>query len=154
MYLDGQNMFDSNRALSGMAFGATYPSTNGIDLNSQTTDQLGNTGSIVKDPHRGLIGELFAQITATATSGGAPTIVLNVIQSAASDLSSPTILASTSAIALATLVAGYRFRIELPQGVTQRYLGVSYTIATANYTGGTISTGFVMHEQSAPNSFA
>jgi hypothetical protein len=42
-------------------------------------------------------------------------------------------------IALATLVAGYRARLAISEGITARYLGVQYVIATATMTAGTCS---------------
>jgi hypothetical protein len=65
------------------------------------------------------------------------------------NLSSPTVLSETPAIALATLAAGYQFRLKtIPMGVTKRYLGMQYVVAGATTTAGAITSGIVATRQS------
>lgn len=92
----------------------------------------------------GLGEELFfvATVDTTATSGGAATLVLNLITDDNSAMASPAIVYSTAAIPVATLVAGYRIcAVALPiEGVAyERYLGISQTTGTAAFTAGKIN---------------
>ena len=74
--------------------------------------------------------------------------------SAAALTTSRTVHASTGAIAVATLVAGYTIIIPVPWGVTyERYLGVWETVATANVTAGKINS-FLVTDPSAWNAYA
>lgn len=71
-------------------------------------------------------------------------LTVSLISSAAANLSSPTTLQSTAAIAAATLVAGYQFRLmAFPVGTTQRYLGLTYTVGGSSATAGKITAGIV-----------
>lgn len=110
---------------------ASAVSTNTIDL------------GVARDIGQGTM--LFAVITVdeTATSAGATTVDFQVITSAAAALSSPTIVTEIPAIPKADLTAGRKpivIQIAsaalLAQPVGQRYLGVQYTVNTANLTAG------------------
>lgn len=164
MILDKETLFSDAQSLAQTA--ATYLSTNAVDLlNGNTypataprisfpsTDTLGNT--LVSDIARARMVEVFIQITQTVTSGGAATITFNLIQSANANLSSATVLDTTGALALATMVAGYRPRITLVPGqVTQQYLGIQFVVATATTTAGAFTAGLMMgHAATAPGSF-
>lgn len=97
------------------------------------------------------------KVDTTFTAAGAATMTMNIITSASADLSTPTILASTAAIAVATLVAGYRTAIEIPpqiKSLGQRYIGVSYTIATGPMTAGAISARIVKDIQDGQKFYA
>lgn len=102
----------------------TVVSTNTVDL-SQARD----------------IGEGFevcgrAQV-ATAVAGGT-SVEVQVITSAAANLSSPTVLGTSGAIPVASLVAGKRLVIDInPQiaSLAQRYIGVQYVLV------GTVTAG-------------
>lgn len=146
MMIDRQNLLSDAQNLAQAA--GTYLSTNTIDLGVAGTDALGNT--VINDVGRGHKGELLAQVTETFTSGGAGTLAVNVVQSANADLSSATVLHGTPALALATLRAGYQFRIALPAGITQRYIGLQYVIATATMTAGKVTAGLVEAKQTNP----
>ena len=49
--------------------------------------------------------------------------------------------------ALATLIAGYQFRLAVPPGVSKRYLGLRYTVGTAETTAGKVTAGLVIDKQ-------
>lgn len=147
MYLDKQTLLSDDQDLSQAA--GTYVSTNTIDLGTAgTIPHLG--GTPLMDIGRGNEPDLLCQITETFTSGGAATLTVQLIQSANADLSSPTILQTTPALALATLVAGYQFRLRIPPGISARYLGVQYVIGTATTTAGTVTAGIVLDKQTNP----
>ena len=75
------------------------------------------------------------------TSGGSAT--LQVTWETSSDNSSFTILAQTPAVAVASLIAGYKFLQGPMIGVTSRYNRVGFIIGTAAMTAGALTVGFV-----------
>lgn len=147
MLLDLQNILSDDQDLAQAA--GTYVSTHTIDLGVAGTTPAGfqARGSAPHDIGAGAVPELLMQVTQTFTSGGAGTLRFDLIMSANADLSSPTILASTQAIALATLVAGYLARLAIPAGITARYLGAQYVVATATMTAGKCTTGLLLNRQ-------
>lgn len=114
-YVDAQALLDDAHAYS-----ATAVSTNTYDTQSATND-VG-----VGEP---LVCEINVDVAAAGTT---PTFTFDVISSAAANLGTPTVLASVTPAA-ATLVAGYKFYIEIPSKA-QRYLGLRLTL------GGTTPT--------------
>lgn len=92
--------------------------------------------------------KVFCQMTAAFTSDGSAT--LRVYLQSDSDSGFATNLIShvdTGAVAKATLVAGYRpIDVYLPLNA-QRYVRFYYTVGTATATGGTISAGLLMDQQ-------
>lgn len=92
---------------------------------------------------------LTIQVDEAVTSGGAATVDFKYVESDNADLSSSTTLASTGAIGKATLVAGYQaMKIKIPAN-TKRYVGVIYTVATADLTAGKFSAFLSKDLQSA-----
>ena len=146
MILDKQNLWSDAQSIAAAA--GTVVSTNAIDLGAAQTDTLGNT--LPRDPGRGGQVEMIATLTETVTSGGAATVQAQLVSSANADLSSPTVLQSTAALALATLKAGYQFRLALPAGINQRYIGMQYVIGTATTTAGKVTAGIVAAKQTTP----
>lgn len=166
MLLDVQNLFLDNTAMTSWIVGNNV-SVNAIDLwGSQQSagvpaaipgpvgNATANNNLVPKDFGRGNYNgvDFFAQINTTATSGGAATLQLQIIMADAADLTTgQVILAETQVLALATLVAGYRFRLSLPPGgVTKRYLGVRAVVGTAVFTAGNITAGILWDQQTFP----
>lgn len=147
MILDLQTILSDDQNLAQAA--GTYLSTNAIDLGAAGTVPAGfqARGTPPHDIGRGAMVELEVQVTETFTSGGAGTLQAKIITDDDAALGSPTILQSSEAIALATLVAGYKFRLALPVGIAERYLGVQYVIATAAMTAGKVTAGLVADRQ-------
>lgn len=87
-----------------------------------------------------------AQVRTAFTAGGAGTLVVELIQSAAADLSAPDVLASANGgapIALAGLTAGaILLDTPLPR-TSKRYLGWRFTVATGPMTAGAIDAFLV-----------
>lgn len=81
-----------------------------------------------------------AEVDTTLVGVGA-TVQLQLASDSTADLAtSKTVHFDTGAIALATLVAGYRIcAVKLPAGSYERYLGLWITIAVANVTAGKIN---------------
>lgn len=90
----------------------------------------------------------------TAFAGGTST-EFQVISSASADLSSPTVLGSSGAIATAGLTAGKRLAVRVNptiNGNGQRYFGARYVVVGTN-TGGTV-TADVVHGVQDQKSYA
>jgi Bbp16-like protein len=96
--------------------------------------------------------ELFVVITVdqTVAAAGAATVQFQVITSASPNLSTPTVLMQTDAIAKTDLPAGRRpIVIELPrsnalaQPLGQRYLGLNFNVGTGPLTAGQFTVNVV-----------
>lgn len=83
---------------------------------------------------------LVGQVDTTFVGTGA-TVQFQLASDSTADLAtSKTVHYDTGAIALATLVAGYRIcAIKLPSGSYERYLGLWETVAAANVTAGKVN---------------
>lgn len=148
MIIDKQLLLSDGQDLSQTA--GTYVSTNTIDLATAGTVPAAfqAVGSFPADLGRSMRHlELVVQVDETFTSGGAATLQVQVITDNDAALGSPTVIQSSDTIALATLVAGYRFRVAVPPGLAERYLGVQYVIGTATTTAGTCSAFLLMDGQ-------
>lgn len=119
---------------SAQAVTATAVSTNTIDLGTARDIGSGN--------------DLYAIVTVdtTATAAGAATVNFQVISSASANLSTPTIIVQTDALAKTELTAGRRpINICIPNSavlalpIGQRYLGLQYTVGTGPLTAGAFS---------------
>lgn len=123
---------------SAQAITATAVSTNTYDL------------GVARDVGPGEDLYFNTTIDTTFTAGGAGTLQIQVISSAAANLSSPTVLIETPALALAQLTAGRApITIRMPrsllttQPIGQRYIGLQYTVATGPMTAGALTTNMV-----------
>ncbi len=123
---------------SAQAITATAVSTNTYDL------------GVARDTGPG--GDLWFNTTidTTFTAGGAGTLQIQVVSSAAANLGSPTVLIETAPLALAQLTAGRSpITIRLPrsilttQPIGQRYIGLQYTVATGPMTAGALTTNLI-----------
>jgi hypothetical protein len=114
MFMDALGLVSDAQALT-----ATAVSTNTIDLGSQSVTPDIGTGEEVG----------FGVSIDVALAGTTPTLTLEVIQSASAALSSPTVLAS-QLLAAAQVTIGKLNFIAIPMGaITQRYIGLRYTLA-------------------------
>ena len=143
MILDKQNLFSDKQSLT-----ATSPilSTNTIDLGATGVSPI--LGQLpARDVGQGEPLDLLVQVV-TAAAGGT-SVVAAVIQADDAALSSNVeVLAQSGVIALASLVAGYQFKVPfIPNGVTKRYLGVRYT-TVGTFTAGQVTSGIVADRQS------
>jgi Bbp16 len=115
MIVDALLLLSDAQAVSATGF-----STNTIDLSLPT---------VARDIAVGESMEVNFQVDVAAdTASGDETYTFQFVQSANANLSSPDVLAQT-AIARATLVAGFTFTLPLPENViNKRYIGVQYTL--------------------------
>ena len=89
--------------------------------------------------------ELVVQVATTVTASGAATVTFSLDDSA--DNSTFTSQVLTAAIGKASLVAGYEvLRIRLPAGL-QRYIQVTYTVATGPLTAGAFNAYLALDRQ-------
>lgn len=160
MILDNDLVFSTAQDI-GQVVG-DYASTNVYDnsvyssatgARSATAAALGGYGNINIDLLRGGLGgcEILITIIEAVTSGGAATIEFLLVQDDNTSLTSPAILASTGAIAYASLTAGAQVRLPIPtKGLTERYMGLVYRIAGATTTAGTVTAVVVASHESQP----
>ena len=121
-------------------------SSNIIDLGATGT-VIGGSSALDRDIGKGTPLEILIQWTVAAVSGGASTVTVDLETADNSSFSSATVLATTGAIAKATLVAGYQMKIHyMPRGA-ERYIRLNYTVGTADLTAGNVTAGFVAGEQ-------
>src|SRR3982750_1412124 len=124
MLLDAQLLFSDLQAVT-----ATANSTNIIDTLAARDIAAGEDLFVV------------SYVTTTVTSSGSSTLVITLETDDNSSFSSATTLYTTSSIAKATLVAGYRaLAFKLPR-YTERYLRLVYTGGTADFTPGKFLSG-------------
>lgn len=139
MILDFQNLLSNDQAPTT----GTTVSTNTIDLGAARAVPAGFQARTppAGDAGRSSSIEILVQVTTTFTGG--TSLKAEIITSAAAALTSPTVIQSSDAVALATLVAGYKFRLSVPFGLTARYLGVQYVIV-GTMTAGKIVAGLLL----------
>lgn len=119
---------------AAQAVTATAVSTNTIDL------------TVARDLGPGRSLWLVWQVDTTFTAAGAATLTLQAITSASANLSSPTVVSQTDAIAKTELTAGRKLiaqRIDpavvAAQANGQRFLGAQYTVGTGPMTAGAVT---------------
>lgn len=129
MITDAQTKFSDAQAVTT----GTQVSTNAYDM------------GVARDIGRGRQLRVYATV-GTAFTGGT-NLQVNVIQSANSDLSSPTVIYTGTAIAEASLTAG-KTLLDVPLPPTSaRYLGLQF-VTSGTHTAGTVNGGIVMETDS------
>lgn len=138
MILSAQNLFSDAQAIT-----ATAISTNIIDLKAAGTP-FGAKTALNRDVGKGTKVPLLVQVLTDFNTLTTLTITIET----GSTTSLGTVVASFS-IALADLVAGKQIPYDvLPRELTERYLGVRYTVGGSNPSAGTITAGITMGVQS------
>lgn len=133
---DESGLFSVNQAIT-----ATAVSTNSVDFGAMGTPPT-NVGALVYDLGNSEI-EISVQVTETFATLTSLKVAVEMDDN--SSFSSPTVIGSSEAVAAAALVAGYRFRIPvvIPEGATERYIQLRYTVAGSNATAGKVFAGIV-----------
>lgn len=132
MRLDAENTFSSLQAITST--GATA-SSNVIDLGAGGK-RKGGAGGL--EPL-----EVFVAVRTAFTSGGSATMSVTLQSDDDEAFGSPTAVAVTDAIPVASLVAGYEFeRLSLAK-VTERYVRLVFTVGTAAMTAGNVNATLI-----------
>jgi hypothetical protein len=139
MIFDAQNLFSDAQSLANAT--ATLASTNVIDRGPQGTPQHA-TARFKADLGKGVKIPLRAQIVTTVTGG--TSIALAVQVSVDEAFTSPITVVQTPAIAVASLVAGYVFPIDLiPLKTNERFVRLVY-IKVGTQTAGAVTAGITL----------
>lgn len=137
MILSKELMFSDDQDLAQTA--AAYASTNHVDMGAPGTPH-GAAAAINRDIAKGEPVPIDIMITETFASGGAATLTIELQTDDDPAFGSATTIWSSGALALAALVQGYRIPpLYLPEGITERYMRVLYTIGTATTTAGKVT---------------
>jgi len=142
MILSAQQLFSDDQAITLVA---NTLSTNVIDLGAPGTP-YGAAAAINQDIGKGNKIPILVQVTADfATGAGATALTVHIETGATAALN--TIIASQT-ILIADLVAGKQINFDvLPNGIVERYLGVSYEAVTGAFNAGTVTAGITMGNQ-------
>lgn len=133
MHLDAQNLFSDAQAVT-----ATAISTNFLNLGDTYQPAL-SPAKLVRDIGGGNDIPLLAQVVSTFT--GLTSIEVQVQTDDNSAFSTPKMVASSGAIELARLKAGFKFPIPvIPMGADERYIRLRYVVVGTG-TAGTITAG-------------
>lgn len=149
MMLDKQTLFSDGQSLA-INNGSSALSTNSLDLGVSGTPGIG--GTLFSDVGVSDV-DVLVQISEVAAGAGSSLTVALVsgtgVDGNGQINANETVLSQTAAIAMATLKAGYQFRLggTLPRGNTARYLALKYSVSGANMTGGKITSGIVLDKQ-------
>lgn len=137
MIFSAQQLFSDDQAIT-----ATAVSTNVIDTGVRGTP-YDAAAALNGDIAKGNPIPFLAQVTEAFDNLTSLTIAIET----GATTSLGTVIASVT-VALADLVAGYQVPFQvLPEQVTERYLGVRYTVTGTAPTAGQITSGIVMGRQ-------
>lgn len=132
-----QSTFSENQAVT-----ATAISTNVMDLGTLGIVPY-ESAAIAMNLGAGNEIPLLMQVTETFATLTSLTVSLET--SAAAGLTSATVLYSSGAIPVASLLAGFRLPIRwMPDATLLRYIGLRYTVGGSNATAGKITAAFTM----------
>ena len=132
--VDSQNTLSDDQTLIQTVAAGAVASTNVIDL------------SVDRDIGKGEPVPFLAQIT-TACVGATGTLTLILETDDNEAFASAEALWTSEAIPVANLVAGYKFPLNFLPRTNQRYLRVTYTVGTADFTAGAIFTAIGSEDQ-------
>ena len=120
MIIDKNLLFSDAQAETTVA---AHDSTNYIDI------------AVAGDANKELY--LVVSVNTTCTSTGSATVQLKMLTDSTTGWSSPVTVFDSGAIAVASLVAGYKIcEVRIPKGKLERYTKLTYTIATAALSAG------------------
>jgi hypothetical protein len=125
MMTDRETTFSNNQAV-----------TTGTQVSTDKYD--GGVAGININTNR----ELQVLAVVGTTFAGGTSLKVDLVESAASDLSSPTVLATSGVIAEASLTAGTRLLATAVPRTSKRYLGLQFT-TVGTHTAGTVFGGLV-----------
>ena len=139
MILDTTTMFSDDQAIT-----ASAASTNLLDLGASGTP-VGAAAAISRDLGNSVVPILIQVTTAFANN---TSLKVGIQTDDNTGFSSAATVLESEAIAVATLVAGYKFVMQyVPMTVNERYVRLYYTIAGSNANAGNITAGLIMGNQ-------
>ena len=105
------------------------------------------SASVIKDVGRGKKPTVLCQVVTAFAS--MTSVQAQLIGATAADLTTGQVIyQETVAIPVATLVAGYKFRLSMPVGITLRYLGFRFVVVGTGT--GAVTAGLLYEEQDYP----
>lgn len=136
MILDLNAIFSNAQAITASAV-----STNVIDLGAPGKAAYGNV-QLVRNNKGDCIPLLIQVVQSFATLTSLTIAVQGSVDEA---FTSPVVLATSPAIGVASLVAGFIYRpiVELPRNNIYRYVRINYTVGGSNATAGQVTAGIV-----------
>lgn len=118
----------------------TFSNNQAVTTGTQTSTDVYDQGVAGVNLNTGRELQVFVSVTTLFASG--TSLNVNLVESASSDLSSPTVLLSSGVIAEANLTKGaVLLRASVPR-TTKRYLGLQF-VTVGTHTAGTIFGGIV-----------
>jgi hypothetical protein len=141
MITDAENQLTGASPQTDVRNTGTYWSENAIDLGTPGTPPQSN--ALAPDLGKGNPLEILVKVIQAFASAGAATLTIDLCNDDNWDdttgMSSPTVVWTSGAIPVASLVAGYEALIRyLPTGITQQYLALRFVVATANMSAGSL----------------
>ena len=129
MLLSAQNRFSDSQALT-----ATAVSTDLIDLGATGT-VLGAPAALVQDIGKGNPIQIFVRLD-VASGGTSPTLTVAVQMDTTAAFASATVVATSETKAGGAAGDEIYLDVYLPEGVTERFIRLNYTLAgtTPTYT--------------------
>ena len=144
--LDNLTLFSDSQALDIAA--STVASTDYIDLEAASVTTSADAPSgVAVDKAKGVPVELWCKVDEAFTSGGAGTlkVILQTDDNAA--FSSSVNVVTSKVFTKAELVAGKRLLPRVLPYDLERYIRLTYTVATATMTAGKVTAGIVSAQQ-------
>ena len=137
MIFSAQQIFSDDQAIT-----ASADSTNVIDLGVAGTP-YGAAAALNQDIGKGAKIPVLVQVTEAFNN--LTSLEIKVSIGSATTLGT-TVISQT--IVLANLVAGAQFALDvLPNGITERYLGIEYVVVGTAPTAGKVTAGITMGNQ-------
>lgn len=144
MILDQNLVFSDSQNLAQAA--GSYLSDKSVNLGPVGSPVVG--GPLASDLGKGNVPELLVQVVTAFTTSASGTLQVQLVMADDAPLTTNlTVLCETTTLAVAALVAGYQFRLQLPPGISQQYLGLKYIIGTGAMTAGKVTAGLILQRQ-------
>ena len=119
----------------------TFSNDQAVTTGTQDSTDVYDTG-LADHPNINTNRELQVLAVVTTAFAGGTSLNAQLVESDASDLSSPTVLAESGVIAEASLTVGTRLLATALPRTSKRYLGMQY-VTVGTHTAGTVFAGIV-----------
>ena len=119
----------------------TFSNDQAVTTGTQVSADKYDTG-VAGHPNINTNRELQVLVVVTTAFAGGTSLNVQLVESASSDLSSPTVLAESGVIAEANLTVGARLLATALPRTSKRYLGLQF-VTVGTHTAGTVFGGLV-----------